>query len=319
MPPATPETQRHSAAQSPVKGRSLAHRLTEKAIELGLFLAAASSVVITLGIVGVLVYESARFFEHVSLFRFLTDREWTPLFDNAQYGILPLVTGTLRTTFVAVLFAVPVGTVVAFWLSEYAPRRIREVLKPALELLSAVPTVVFGYFALLTVTPFLQAVFLKLFNYELAAFNALSAGLVMGVMIVPYVASLSEDAMRSVPNHMREGAYAMGATRVQTALRVIFPASLSGITAAYILGISRALGETMVVAIAAGMVAKLTLNPLEPAQTITAFIVQVSLGDLPHDSVGYQSIFAAGLTLMLITLVFNLAGSWLRKRFREAY
>lgn len=294
-------------------------RWGEKAAEFLLLLSAVSSVAITIGIVGVLVFESGSFFRHVRVWDFLTQREWTPLFDNPKFGILPLVCGTLVTTLIALAFAVPVGTVVSVWLSEYAPRRLREWVKPALELLSAVPTVVYGYFALLLVIPALQWIATRVFSYDLPGSNMLGAGLVMGVMIVPYVASLSEDAMRSVPQNLREGAYAMGATRLQTAWKVVFPASISGVTAAYILAISRALGETMVVAIAAGNRPTLTANPLEPAQTITAFIVQVSLGDLPHDSIGYQSIFAAGLALMLMTLVFNVAGFYLRRRFREAY
>ncbi len=294
-------------------------RLGERVAEALLLLAAVSSVAITVGIVGVLVFESVSFFRHVPLLDFLTQREWTPLFADAKFGIAPLVAGTLVTTLVALLLAVPVGTVVSMWLSEYAPRRVREWVKPALELLSAVPTVVYGYFALLLVIPALQWIASKVFSYDLPGSNMLGAGLVMGVMIVPYVASLSEDAMRSVPQNLREGAYAMGATRMQTAWKVVFPASISGVTAAYILAISRALGETMVVAIAAGNRPTLTANPLQPAQTITAFIVQVSLGDQQHGSIGYQSIFAAGLTLMLMTLVFNIAGFYLRRRFREAY
>ncbi len=286
----------------------------ERFIELLLFLAAFSSVAITLGIVGVLVYESAAFFKHVPLWSFLTDTQWTPLFDDAHYGILPLLAGTLVTTAIALVVAIPVGTVTAIYLSEYAEHRTREIVKPILELLSAVPTVVYGYFALLFVTPLLQKIF-----PELPGFNMLSAGLVIGVMIIPYVSSVSEDAIRAVPMHIREGSYAMGATRLQTSLRVVVPSAFSGIAAAYILGISRAIGETMVVAIAAGMQPNLTWNPMEPAATITAYIVQVSLGDLPHGTVGYQTIFAAGLTLLLITLVFNVAGYFLRERFREVY
>ncbi len=293
--------------------RSL-RRLRERAIEGGLLLAAFSSVAVTIGIVGVLAYESAVFFREVSILEFLTDTQWTPLFDDAHYGILPLVAGTLVTTAVALLVAIPIGTITAIYLSEYAPHRLREVIKPFLELLSAVPTVVYGYFALLFVTPLIQKIF-----PELPGFNMLSAGLVIGVMIIPYVASMSEDAMRAVPMQIREGSYAMGATRLQTALRVVVPSALSGIAAAYVLGISRAIGETMVVAVAAGMQPNLTWNPMEPAATITAYIVQVSLGDLPHGSVGYQTIFAAGLTLLLMTLFFNIAGHVLRKRFREAY
>jgi phosphate transport system permease protein len=289
-------------------------RLGERLIEALLTLAAASSVVITLGIVGILIYESSTFFSHVSLKDFLTDTQWTPLFADARYGVLSLVCGTLVTTFVAILVAIPVGTISAIWLSEYAPNRLREIIKPALELLGAVPTVVYGYFALLFVTPLLQK-----FMPNLPGFNMLAAGLVIGLMIIPYVSTLSEDAMHAVPMHIREGSYAMGATRMQTALRVLVPASFSGITAAYILGISRAIGETMVVALAAGTQPNLTVNPTQPGATITAYIVQVSLGDLPHESIGYQSIFAVGLVLMLMTLVFNIAGYYLRKRYREVY
>jgi len=289
-------------------------QVKEKTIESLLLFAAMTSVAITVGIVGILVYESTSFFVQISLWEFLTDRQWTPLFSEPHYGILPLVSGTLVTTTVALAVAVPMGSLIAIYLSEYASTGTREVIKPALELLSAVPTVVYGYFALLFVTPALQ----KLWP-ELPGFNMLSAGLVIGIMIVPYVSSVSEDAMRAVPLHLREGAFALGATRMQTALRVVFPSALSGITAAYILGISRAIGETMVVAIAAGMQPTLTWNPLEPAATMTAYIVQVSLGDLPHGSVGYQTIFATGLTLLLITLVFNIVGHVLKKRYRQIY
>jgi phosphate transport system permease protein len=218
------------------------------------------------------------------------------------------------TSFVALLLAVPVGTIIAIYLSEFASHRIRETVKPALELLAGVPTVVFGYFALLMVTPFLQK-----FIPDLPGFNMLGPGIVIGIMIIPYVSSVSEDAMRAVPGYMREGSYAMGATRLQTALRVVMPAATSGIIAAYILGISRAVGETMVVAVAAGQQPNFTWNPMEAAATITTFIVQVSLGDLPHGTIAYQSIFAAGLVLMLMTLSFNVAGHWVRKRYREVY
>jgi phosphate transport system permease protein len=286
----------------------------EKVVESLLLFAALISVAITVGIVGVLLYESIGFFRHISLWDFLTDQQWTPLFSQPHYGIMPLVSGTLVTTAVALAVAVPMGSLIAIYLSEYAARSAREVVKPALELLSAVPTVVYGYFALLFVTPALQKIW-----PELPGFNMLSAGLVIGIMIVPYVSSVSEDAMRAVPLHLREGAFALGATRMQTALRVVFPSALSGITAAYVLGISRAIGETMVVAIAAGMQPTLTWNPLEPAATMTAYIVQVSLGDLPHGSIGYQTIFATGLTLLLMTLLFNIAGHVLKKRYRQVY
>lgn len=288
--------------------------IKERLIEFLLFLAALSAVATTVAIVAILVYESITFFKHVPLLDFLTDTQWTPLFSDAHYGILPLLSGTLMVALVALSIAVPLGTITAIYLSEFAPHKVREVVKPVLELLEGVPTVVYGYFALLFVTPLLQK-----FLPNLPGFSILSAGLVIGVMIIPYVSSVAEDAMRAVPMHIREGAYAMGSTRFQTALRVVAPAAISGIVAAYILGISRAVGETMVVAIAAGLQPNLTWNPMEPAATITAYIVQVSLGDLPHDSIGYQTIFAAGLTLLLITLLFNIAGHMLRKRFREAY
>ncbi|GJL71820.1 MAG: phosphate transport system permease protein [Nitrosomonas sp.] len=295
-------------------GYSFTRHLRERFIELLLFLAALFSVGITIAIVVMLVKESLIFFQHVSIWEFLTGTQWTPLFDDAKYGILPLLSGTLVSSMVALLVAIPLGTIIAIYLSEFAPFSVREVAKPFLELLGGVPTIVYGYFALLFVTPILQIIF-----PELPGFNLLSAGLVMGIMIIPYVSSLTEDAMRAVPMNLREGSYAMGATRLQTAVRVVMPAAFSGIAAAYILGISRAVGETMVVAIAAGMQPNFTWNPMEPAATITAYIVQVSLGDLPHGSVGYQTIFAAGLTLLLLTLVFNIIGHLLRKYYREIY
>jgi phosphate transport system permease protein len=294
--------------------RRLVRAGLERCTELLLFLSALCSVAVTCGIVAILFYESLAFFAHVSLIEFFTDTLWTPLFANAHYGILPLVAGTLVTTAVALAVALPIGTIVAVYLSEFAPPLLREIVKPLLELLSAVPTVVYGYFALLFVAPLLQKII-----PDLPTFNMLSAGIVMGIMIIPYVSSLSEDAMRAVPTLLREGSYALGANQVQTAFRVVFPAAISGIGAAYILGISRAIGETMIVAIAAGMQPNFTFDPREPAATITAFIVQVSLGDLPHGSIGYQSIFAAGLVLFFMTLFFNLIGHVLRRRFREVY
>jgi phosphate transport system permease protein len=298
-----------------ISRNSLRYRkVRDRMVEVLLLAAGLVAVFTTVAIVAILLIESSAFFEHVSLSEFLTDTMWTPLFADAHYGILPLVAGTLTTTAVALLVAVPVGTIIAIYLSEFAPHQVRETVKPILELLGAVPTVVYGYFALMAVTPLLQ----KLLP-ELPGFNMLSAGLVIGLMIVPYVSSVSEDAMRAVPRYMREGSYAMGATRLQTALRVVVPGAFSGLAAAFILGISRAVGETMVVAIAAGMQPNFTFDPREQAATITAYIVQVSLGDLPHGSIGYQSIFAAGLVLMLITLVFNVVGFSLTRRFREAY
>jgi len=301
-----------------MQGQRLSRRrarvIRERLIELLLFFAALVSVFTTVGIVYILVKESVVFFAEVSIVKFLTDTQWTPLFDDAHFGIMVLLSGTLTSSAVALAIAIPLGTVIAIYLSEFAPFRLREVAKPFLELLGGVPTIVYGYFALLFVTPLLQTIY-----PGLPGFNLLSAGIVMGIMIIPYVSSISEDAMRAVPMSLREGSYAMGATRFQTAVKVVVPAAFSGIASAYILGISRAVGETMILAVAAGMQPNLTFNPLEPAATITAFIVQVALGDLPHGSIGYQTIFAAGLTLMLFTLVCNIGGHMLRKTFREAY
>jgi phosphate transport system permease protein len=286
----------------------------ERAIEAVLLAAACVSVFTTLGIVYILVRESLSFFSHVPLWSFLTDTQWTPLFDDAHFGIMVLMSGTVTSSAVALAIAIPLGTIIAIYLSEFAGHKTRETLKPLLELLSGVPTIIYGYFALLFITPLIQMIY-----PELPGFNVLSAGIVMGIMIIPYVSSLSEDAMRAVPMSLREGSYAMGATRYQTAVKVVVPAAMSGIASAYILGISRAVGETMILAVAAGMQPTLSFNPLEPAATITSYIVQVALGDLPHGSIGYQTIFAAGLSLMLLTLTFNLIGHWMRRRFREAY
>ena len=294
--------------------RNAMRKLSERLIETALFAAAAVSVLTTLGIVYVLVSESIVFFHQVGIVDFLTDTQWTPLFDDAHYGIMVLISGTLVSSAVALALAIPMGTVIAIYLSEFANPKVRELAKPVLELLGGIPTIVFGYFALLIVSPLLQKVF-----PELPGFSLLSAGLVMGIMIMPYIASLSEDAMRAVPMSLREGAYAMGATKLHTAIHVVVPAAVSGLTAACILGISRAVGETMILAVAAGMQPNLTWNPMEPAATITSYIVQVALGDLPHGSLAYQTIFAAGLTLLLITLSFNILGQWLRRRYREAY
>ena len=289
-------------------------KIKETAIEAILLLCALFSVFITLSIVLLLSYESFGFFKEVSLKEFFTGTQWTPLFAEPKFGILPLVSGTLLTTGIAVALALPLGLLVAVYLSEFAPHKMREVIKPVLELLAAVPTVVYGYFALLFLTPILQR-----FIPDLSGFNALSPGIIMGIMIIPYVSSVSEDAMIAVPMHIREGSYAMGATKLQTAFKVIIPSAFSGIAAAFIIGISRAIGETMVVAIAAGGMPNLTANPLEPVQTLTAYIVQVSLGDAPHGTVEYKTIFAAGMTLFFMTLGFNILGFWLRKRIREVY
>lgn len=292
----------------------LIRNLREKVIEFILFLAACSSVATTIGILYILISESLHFFDQVPLLEFLTDTRWTPLFQEKHFGILPLLSGTVVTSVVALFVAIPLGTIIAIYLSEFAPEQLRETIKPCLELLAAVPTVVYGYFALQFVTPRLQVLFPKL-----PVFNILSAGLVMGLMIIPFVSSVSEDAMRSVPVSIREGSYATGATRLQTALQVVYPAAISGVIAAYILGVSRAVGETMIVAVAAGLQPKLAWSPLDQAATITAYIVQVSLGDLPHGTIEYQTIFAAGLTLVLVTLILNIIGYFLTKRFREIY
>jgi phosphate transport system permease protein len=294
--------------------KNIKRNFLERVIEIILMCSALAATFITLGIVYILVTEASGFFKDVSIVEFLTSRQWSPLFEDAHYGILPLISGTLTTSFVALSIAIPIGTIAAIYLSEFASHKTRETVKPILELLVGVPTVVFGYFALLFVTPLLQKL-----NPDLPTFNMLGAGIVMGVMIIPYIASVAEDAMRAVPMQMREGSYAMGATRFQTAIRVVTPAATSGIIAAYILGISRAVGETMVVAIAAGQQPTFTFNPLEGAATITAYIVQVAMGDLPHGSLGYQSIFAAGMVLFVITFVFNILGHMARKRFAERY
>ena len=310
----TPVTTTGEQRLAQLARRKRARQRREKVIETVLLLTACVSVFTTLGIVYILVKESWLFFSHVPLWRFLTDSQWTPLFEDAHFGIAVLLSGTITSSAVALSIAIPLGTIIAIHLSEFAGHKTRETLKPLLEMLSGVPTIIYGYFALLIVTPLLQRLI-----PGLPGFNVLSAGIVMGIMIIPYVSSLSEDAMRAVPMSLREASYAMGATRYQTAIKVVVPAAMSGIASAYILGISRAVGETMILAVAAGMQPSLSFNPLEPAATITSYIVQVALGDLPHGSVGYQTIFAAGLALMLLTLVFNLLGHWMRRRFREAY
>lgn len=294
--------------------RNGSKQLREWAIERLLFLCAALSVLTTAGIVVVLAAETIGFLREVSVVEFLTGREWTPLFANARFGVLPLVAGTVLVSSIAMVVALPMGLLSAIYLSEYAPETVRRIVKPVLEVLAGVPTVVYGYFALMFVTPLLQR-----FVPGLAGFNALSPGIVMGIMILPLVSSLSEDAMRAVPRGLREGAYALGATRMQTSLTVVFPAALSGITAASILAISRAIGETMIVAIAAGQQPRFTANPLVPIETMTAYIVQVSLGDTPQGTLEYRTIFAAGMLLFLMTFTLNLVSTWLRERFREEY
>ena len=288
--------------------------IKERVMEVLLLLCATVSVVTTLGILFVLLKDSIGFFSKVSIWEFLTDTQWTPLFEDAHFGILPLLSGTFLITFIAILIALPLGMSIAIYLSEYADLRVKKIIKPFLEILSSIPTVVFGYFALVFVTPLLQT-----FIPGLAGFNALSPGIVMGIMILPMVASLSEDALNAVPDSLREGSYALGSSQVQTAFRVVVPAASSGITVSVILAISRAIGETMIVAIAAGQQPRLTLNPLVPIETITAYIVQVSKGDVPQDSLGYQTIFAAGLTLFVLTFLLNSISFYFNKKFRAQY
>ena len=289
-------------------------RRFEFVIERGLFLCALLSIGTTVGIIAVLAVETAAFLREVPITEFLFGTEWTPLFSSPSFGVLPLVAGTTLVSLIAMLVALPMGLLSAIYLSEYANSRVRRVLKPILELLAGVPTVVYGYFALLFVTPLLQQ-----FIPELAGFNALGPGIVMGIMILPLVSSLSEDAMRAVPNGLREGSYALGATKMQTSLRVVVPAAFSGITAAFILAVSRAVGETMIVAIAAGQQPRLTWNPLVQIETMTAYIVQVSLGDTPQGTLEYRTIFAVGMLLFVGTFGLNLLSSWLRQRYREEY
>jgi phosphate transport system permease protein len=293
---------------------ALSRRTIERAIETALFLAAAASILVTVGIIFVLAAETIAFFREVSIVEFLTGTTWTPLFSSQHFGVLPLVAGTVLVSAIAMALALPAGLLSAIYLSEYAPARMRRVVKPLLEILAGIPSVVYGYFALLFVTPALQTVL-----PGLAAFNALSAGLVMGVMILPMVASLSEDALRGVPDRLREGSYALGATQAETILRVLLPAAFSGISAAVILAVSRAIGETMVVAIAAGLQPRMTLNPLEPIEAMTAYIVQVSLGDTPAGTIEYRTIFAVGALLFVGTFLLNVASLWLRERYREEY
>ncbi|MGK7389807.1 MAG: phosphate ABC transporter permease subunit PstC [Candidatus Cyclobacteriaceae bacterium M2_1C_046] len=289
-------------------------KIKEIVIEKGLLLCALITILTTIGIIVVLFTETFSFFETVSVIEFLTDTQWTPLFTDKHFGILPLLTGTLLTTFIAILVALPVGLAIAVYLNEYAHRNARHYIKPLLEVLAAIPTVVYGFFALVYVTPFLQSII-----PGLSGFNALSPGIVMGIMIIPFVSSLSEDALYSVPQSLRDAAYGMGSTRFQTAFKVLIPAAASGIISSVILAISRAIGETMIVAIAAGQQPRLTLDPTVPIETITAYIVQVSLGDVPHGSLEYRTIFAAGFTLFVFTFVLNNISFWVNKKFRQKY
>jgi len=287
---------------------------TEKVIEAGLAFSGLLTILVTIGILWVLFSESFSFFAEVPLWDFLTDTEWTPLFTQKHYGILPLLTGTLLTTGIAILTAMPLGLIIAVYLSEYAHKEIRKRVKPILEILAAIPTVVYGFFALTVVTPWLQS-----FIPGVETFNALSAGLVMGIMITPMVSSLSEDALFAVPKSLREASFGMGATRFQTAFKVIVPAASSGILVSIILAIARAVGETMVVAVAAGQQPVLTLDPRSGVETITTYIVQVSLGDVQHGTIEYKTIFAAGVTLFVFTFLLNQISYFIKKKFQEKY
>jgi len=293
---------------------SLPIRKKEKLIEVLMMCCSFVTVLTTIGIILILTLEAIKFFAEVPISDFLTDTQWTPLFSDKHFGILPLLSGTLLTTTIAIVVAVPLGLIIAVYLNEYASPRFTAVVKPILEVLAAIPTVVYGFFALQFVTPLLQKII-----PGLNGFNALSPGLVMGIMIIPYITSLSEDALRAVPRSLREASYGMGATKFQTAFKVMIPAASSGIIVSIILAVSRALGETMIVAIAAGQEPKLTFNPMESVETITTYIVQVSMGDVPQDSLEYKTIFAAGLTLFVFTFILNNISFFVRKRFQNKY
>ena len=288
--------------------------VTERAIAVLFFLSTFLSVLITIGIVAVLLFEAITFFADVSVFEFLSGTRWTPLFSSKQFGVLALVAGTTLTAVMAMVVALPLGLLSAIYLSEYAPNGVRKVVKPILEVLAGIPTVVYGYFALLFVTPILRSI-----SGDISVFNALSASIVMGIMILPMVSSLSEDAMRAVPRTLREGAYALGSTKLEVSTLVVVPAALSGIVSAFILAVSRAIGETMIVTIAAGQNPTFTLNPFVPIETMTAYIVQVSQGDAPAGSIEFKTIFAVALLLFVITLVMNLLSQFVVSRFREEY
>lgn len=289
-------------------------KTSEKIIEGALAFSGLITILTTIGIILVLFSESFSFFQEVSLIDFFTDTQWTPLFTQKHFGIMPLLVGTLLTTAIAIATALPIGLTIAIYLSEYADKKFRKTIKPALELLAAVPTVVYGFFALTVVTPFLQS-----FIPGVGSFNALSAGIVMGIMIIPMISSLSEDALYALPKSLREASFGIGATRFQTAFKVALPAASSGIIVSVILAISRAIGETMVVAIAAGQQPILTFDPRDAVETITAYIVQVSLGDVQHGSIEYKTIYAAGITLFVFTFALNNISYWVKKKYQEKY
>jgi phosphate transport system permease protein len=301
-------------AQAAPRLRATGRRWGEDVVKVVLALCALVSVATTVGIVAALLLPAIEFFGEISIVDFLTGKEWAPLFTPAHFGVLPLVAGTLNVTFWACVVALPFGLGAAIYLSEYARPRVRKLLKPALEVLAGIPTVVYGYFALTFVTPLLRDL-----GFSVGVFNALSAAIVMGVMIIPTVASLSEDAMTAVPQSLRDGSYALGSSRLQTSTRIVVPAAISGIIASFVLGISRAVGETMIVLLAAGGMPNFTLNPFDAVQTMTAFIAATGAGDVPTGSIEYKTIFAVGLTLFVMTFAMNLVSIRLVRRFREVY
>ncbi len=305
-------------ARSQDQGRALRASwrkvLPERVITLIMVLCTMMSILTTAGIVFVLLFQALQFFGEVSFIEFITGTRWTPLFQSKHFGVLALVSATFLTAVLSMFVALPLGLLSAIFLSEYAPETIRRIVKPVLEILAGIPTVVYGYFALLFVTPILRSI-----SEDIFVFNALSASIVMGIMILPMVASLSEDAMRAVPRSLREAAYGLGATKLEVSTRVVVPAALSGIVSAFILAISRAIGETMIVTIAAGTKPDFTINPFVPIETMTAFIVQVSKGDIPTGTPEYRTIFAVALLLFALTLMMNLLSQYVVRRFREEY
>jgi phosphate transport system permease protein len=303
-----------TTSAAPRLGRNKRRDLQERGITSLLFICAAFSTLVTMGIVVALASETVNFFGEVSIVEFFTGKVWTPTFAEKHFGILPLLAGSLQVAAGSAIVALPIGLLTAICLSEYAGESLRRVLKPVLEVLAGVPTVVYGYFALTYITPKIRLIF-----PETEVFNAAAAAVVVGIMTIPTVASLSEDAIRSVPRSLREGAFALGATRLEVIVKVVIPSALSGILASFILAVSRAIGETMAVAIAAGNRPNLTLNPLESIQTMTAYMVQVSLGDTPRGTIVYESLFAVGMTLFVITLGMNILSQWVLSRFREVY
>jgi phosphate transport system permease protein len=305
---------REATGAQPIRLRAERRRWGEDVIKALLALCALVSVATTVGIVAALLEPSVEFFREISITEFFTEERWAPLFEPASFGIRPLLVGTLSVTIWACIVCMPFGLGAAIYLSEYARPRTRSILKPALEVLAGIPTVVFGYFALTFFTPFLRDI-----GIQVDTFNALSAGLVMGIMLIPTVASLSEDAMSAVPQDLRDGAFALGASRLHVSTRIVVPAAVSGIVASYVLAISRAIGETMIVLIAAGQLARVTLDPREAIETMTAFIAATGTGDVPTGSIEYKTIFAVGLTLFALTFVMNLIAIRLVRKFREVY